>query len=180
MKRLALLLALLAAPARAQLIPPDRVADSQTVGAWTLHTNREAWGGVCEMMSRADTGLLLSLVTYRDDREARALRNAWFLSREAEVPADWDGAAVQLSIGATEPLEGEIAFVRGRLAGLSLFDIEDEAFLRRLAEQPAMVLRDPAGSEHRFSLDGYATGGIPWQWCVVGLTYDDPGPAPGR
>lgn len=180
MKRLAVLLALLAMPARAQLIPPDRVATTLRTGEWTARTNREAWGGVCEYSARADSGLLLSLVTYRDDREVRALRNALFLFSQSDIPDSWEGEPVVVTIEGTAPVEGQVAFVNGRIAGFGLFDIHDEAFLARLRDHQALTLRDPSGAMHRFSLDGFAAGHTAWQWCAVQLTYDDPGPAPGR
>ena len=180
MKRLSLFLALLAAPAQAQLIPPDRVASTLRMGDWTLRTNRERWGGVCEYSASADTGLVLSLVTYRDDREVRALRNALFLSGTGDLPEAWEGEPVAVTVGEDAPVEGQVAFVNGRVAGFGLYGIHDEAFIDRLGRQPAMVLRDPAGTLHRFSLDGFGAGIMAWNWCVNQLTYDDPGPAPGR
>ena len=180
MKRHVLLLALLAAPAQAQLIPPDRVATTLRTGEWTARTNREAWGGVCEYTARADSGLLLSLVTYRDDREVRALRNALFLFSDRELSDEWEAEPIQLTIGDTAPVEGQVSFVNGRIAGFGLFDIHDDVLLARMREHEAMTLRDPSGAVHRFSLDGFAAGHTAWQWCAVQLTYDDPGPAPGR
>ena len=180
MKRLVLMLALLAAPAQAQLIPPGRIATTLRTGEWTARTNREAWGGVCEYTARADSGLLLSLVTYRDDREGRALRNALFLFAEQDLPDVWEAEPIQLTIGGTAPVEGQVSFVNGRIAGFGLYDIHDEALLARMREHEAMTLRDPSCPMHRFSLDGFAAGHTAWQWCAVQLTYDDPGPAPGR